>query len=415
MKNYIVIVTALLMIFLQNSPLFSQGRLDLNTVWHDSSPPNFEQGRAFTHLVNARLALRNMDYETALVHADNAVAQNQGIAESYMVRAEIRHRMGMVAEAAEDITIAQRLNPLATDIYGVNGSGGIINTIYFQPKEFIIQANPEESLEYYKRKYLLLKKDQGESHPEFIALVNKLLISDVEEWVDMIPRLNSLIIQYPQWPELYDLKGWIFTELGLWEEALDALSKSVSVEPRQPFSWYNLARYHLNDENQEMALKHLNAAISIDEELSILYFTRAALLKKMGDNKAAIKDYDKIIAIDEWHIPESYVNRGLAHKATGNYVDALNDINMAIELFPDLPFLYKNRGNLYLVMGMPQEALIDYSEAINIDDSFAEAYFNRAIVKIILLNNASACGDLNTAKSLGFDFEEEFESYFCIR
>ena len=56
----------------------------------------------------------------------------------------------------------------------------------------------------------------------------------------------------------------------MWEDAIDALEKSLDLDPSSAISWYNLAVCYLYFENFPSALEAAEYAISIDPSLGEL-------------------------------------------------------------------------------------------------------------------------------------------------
>ena len=76
----------------------------------------------------------------------------------------------------------------------------------------------------------------------------------------------------------------------------------------------------------------------------------------------------------------TYVNRSINYNLLGRYDDALDDINAAFDLIPDLPEAYLSRGNTNYLQRNYLDAIEDYSTALDrgVGDAH-KAYFNRAL------------------------------------
>lgn len=70
-------------------------------------------------------------------------------------------------------------------------------------------------------------------------------------------------------------------------------------------------------------------------------------------------------------------DEALEHSAQGNYQEALNSINAALNIAPKAVEAYFLRGTIFESGGDDVQALNDYSNAIRLNDSFKEAYFKR--------------------------------------
>jgi flagellar biogenesis protein FliO len=96
-----------------------------------------------------------------------------------------------------------------------------------------------------------------------------------------------------------------------------------------------------------------------------------------------------------------YNNRGNTYYIIGNYKQAIEDYDRAIEIKPDYTDAYNNRGAAYNHLGNYRQAIEDYGRAIEINPSYAKAYLNRAIVYLNKGDNISGCSDARKACEWG--------------
>jgi tetratricopeptide (TPR) repeat protein len=86
-----------------------------------------------------------------------------------------------------------------------------------------------------------------------------------------------------------------------------------------------------------------------------------------------------------------------------DYSDAIQDMNEAKEIVPDLPYVYYNLGNLYCLSSEHIASLDNYTKAINLWPYMGDAYFNRGLVLIYLKDKEKGCIDLSRAGELGVE------------
>jgi len=101
--------------------------------------------------------------------------------------------------------------------------------------------------------------------------------------------------------------------------------------------------------------------------------------------------------------PEEYYNMGIEEAKQGNYEEALEDFNKAIELMPEYTQAYINRA--YYAKEKLSDykgAIEDYIIAINMstDDNDAHAYSNMAYAKMKMKNYKDALDDIKFSLSL---------------
>jgi tetratricopeptide (TPR) repeat protein len=74
-----------------------------------------------------------------------------------------------------------------------------------------------------------------------------------------------------------------------------------------------------------------------------------------------------------------YNNRGLVYFQSGQFAPALHDYDHAIRLNPRLASAFNNRANYYAAQGCLTEALADYEMAIDLDPTNIRAWINQGI------------------------------------
>lgn len=364
-------------------------------------------------LMDAERKFRTFDYDGTFLILENAIAQNPYSTEALVMRAKFRKMVGMQSEAEADIRLANHINPLAANLFGYHGNGGLLKIMAIEPENAFTGLSNFQKLNYYY-KALDLKManstDQEDLFADFEGVIENIEEGQLFHALDSI---NTIIDQFPNSAIAFDLKGVILKKQGKFEEATDAFSKAITIEPDFAIAWYNLAQMKKSLGDFEKAKTYLDKAISLQKDLTKAYFERALVLKKMGKEDEAIDDYNKVIEMRGKSYMEAFLNRGLTKKMLGDYNGAFGDLNKAIEEFPNNAELRKNRGNLNLLFGLPRKAIDDFTKAIQLDENFAEAYYNRALAHFILFDKISGCYDLDQSMNLGYEQAAQAKQYFC--
>jgi tetratricopeptide (TPR) repeat protein len=128
--------------------------------------------------------------------------------------------------------------------------------------------------------------------------------------------------------------------------------------------------------------------------LSIITWTQVGYWQ----NSITLYNHTLKVTDDNWLI---YFNRGVAHNGLGNYRQAIEDCDRAIEINPGYAEAYNNRGGAHNGLGNYRQAIEDLSRAIEIKLRIAEAYFNRGVDYLTLGDNISCCRDARKACELG--------------
>jgi tetratricopeptide (TPR) repeat protein len=165
----------------------------------------------------------------------------------------------------------------------------------------------------------------------------------------------------------------------------------------------------LDDGRPRDAAAKFSEAIQLDDQFHqgqvSLYAQRAFAHQRLGDNMAAIRDYNRAIEIEPQHHHARYLfHRGMCFTALGGHEEhAVNDFGRAIALYPDDPGPYHLRGKLFATdLGRYHEAIADFDRLLA-GHQVAEGYQLRGYAKLNLGLGHEAIPDLLAANRLEQD------------
>lgn len=149
------------------------------------------------------------------------------------------------------------------------------------------------------------------------------------------------------------------------------------------------------------ALSDYNTLVESSEgETKALYLNNRAVLKaEMIDFMASIGSNVQTLTMDDEGTAKARVSDRIERNY--DYSDAIDDMTLAAELYPELAYIDYNLGNLNCLQGSAVQALSHYDSAIAKHPDFGEAYYNRALVLIFLKDKEKGCIDLSKAGELG--------------
>ena len=153
--------------------------------------------------------------------------------------------------------------------------------------------------------------------------------------------------------------------------------------------FFNLKKY-------EEALRDYDKIIELDDKYVDAYQGRGNALFYLKEYEKAFSDFNKAIELDIKYAP-AYIGRGNVYFNDNNHEEALNDYNKAIELDKKNAEAYRMRGNLCYEKKDYELAIFDYTTAITFDDKFADAYFERGKAHFYLKEYKEALTDYNKA------------------
>ena len=157
------------------------------------------------------------------------------------------------------------------------------------------------------------------------------------------------------------------------------------------------------------------------EAMPRLLMLRAVVYSIMQDYEAAINDLTTIIELNPddclafWQraVCQSALNQfnaahGIESKLSEGTVTL--DLNRAIELNPQNPYLFYDRANHFFLTGDYDRAIDDYTQALELDGRLAEAYYNRGLAYIHADHKLEGIADLSKAGELGI-----YDAYSVIK
>lgn len=158
------------------------------------------------------------------------------------------------------------------------------------------------------------------------------------------------------------------------------------------------------------------------KQLTALLLQRSVAYTILQDREAAINDLTAALELDSANVlalwqraicySQAVAAKTTLHSTSMSNKRAIDDLNSAIKLQPDNPYLYYNRANIFAQQGEYDKAVNDYTEALKIDSHLAEAYYNRALArqKLNASKEQDIQSDLSRAGELGL-----FKAYSILR
>ena len=139
---------------------------------------------------------------------------------------------------------------------------------------------------------------------------------------------------------------------------------------------------------------------------------RGVLKAEMIDFIASLEGNVQTLSMDTDGTTRARVSDRVAR--TYDYSEAIADIREALSILPDIPYLYFDLGNLECLSSHFVEALDNYDMAIRLYPGMGDAYYNRGLVLIYLKDKEKGCIDLSRAGELGVADSYSVISKYCV-
>ena len=130
----------------------------------------------------------------------------------------------------------------------------------------------------------------------------------------------------------------------------------------QPTGWCVL---HVDKRELVQALSDCSYALSLDPNDVQALTSRSSVYLFSNDPKAAIDDLERAILLRP-DIASLHLYRGVAHSELGLSEKAISDFSQAILLRPDLVMALHNRGYEFEKLGDVKRAVADYEAALRL-------------------------------------------------
>lgn len=163
----------------------------------------------------------------------------------------------------------------------------------------------------------------------------------------------------------------------------------------------------------EQKIQGCSAVIAANREspdtMAKIYFTRGLMQRRLGQNEAALKDYNQSLKLAP--ASDVYNSRCYLFAITNRLQDALKDCNEALRLNPRNQYAYDSRGFTYLKLGMMDAAIADYDAALGIEPGRPYSMAGRGFARRRKGDVAGGEADLTAAHGQVPGIVEEFARY----
>lgn len=229
--------------------------------------------------------------------------------------------------------------------------------------------------------------------------------------LEMIKVYTSYINNNPENSKAYEARGEYFLKIKEYKKALVDLNNSLVLNPNSIDALYIrlVVKYNLNDLNG--ALEDLNFGLNklIKGNLKKVWENKFLLKKidvmyQLMDYHGTIKECNRLIK-DSLGIDKVYLLRAYAKTELGENFAAIQDFNYLLKRIfkpEEESKIYAtrayNKGEINDLKG----AMLDFEKSINLDPKNAKAYKLRGDLKYEQGDNYGACNDWSKAGELGY-------------
>lgn len=269
--------------------------------------------------------------------------------DAYFCRGDLYFRIGKLNEAYDDYKMAIDIKTDPSGILYALGKCCICLKKYEEAVEYLEKVN--ESSIYNRDVSILLNSAYNFYRDSLLEIVRKDTTDNNLKY-----KLAQAYFKTSKIEESYSILMGLRETCEFTSEMYDLLSQVL-----------------MSQKNLELAYTIICEAVDKFDDNYQLNFLKADALDELGKYEESIKQYDKIISINE-EFSTGYNNKAYVLNKLGRYSEALECINKAISLEPRAAHSYKNKAAALLGLKFYEDCLDACEQALNIYQYLTEAY-----------------------------------------
>lgn len=189
---------------------------------------------------------------------------------------------------------------------------------------------------------------------------------DLKEYDKAIADYTGTIELEPLFPYPYYNRGRTYLLLKQYDQAIADLQHATQLLPSE-FGYRangNIGLIYHRQGKYDQALEAFTAAVSFDDSKADTYFLRGETYTAMSNYEAAINDYEAAISRFAKY-DQAYQSLGYARYKIGQFDQALEALDKALELSPATPTPYFYRMLVYLATDQTNKTQAEVSQGMD--------------------------------------------------
>jgi|GEM_PF-718718 len=340
-------------------------------------------------------SLMKADIEEDLILISNFIESNPDDPLGYIHRARLYASLNRPAESQLDLKVASLLNPLAQmyikpslrSEYAAKKSYGYD----YKNLEGAFVKSPSRYDDYQKMFENLSAEHSQDSI--IVKVIEELNNKNVDE-AELL--LSNVVVTDLNRALIHDLAGKILLKRMDYGNAIKSFTRAIEEDPLFSIAYHNRSLCYKLIGDYDKAEEDLKTAISINDNISLFYFTYAKLNERNGDENAALEYYSKALEIDADY-EEALVNYSQLLKGLGDYEMGLMHLNEAIIKNPDIVENNFLKANLHFIYGDFESAINEYDDFLAKYPDDSDARFNLGLSKVLLRNYEGGCLEITNS------------------
>ena len=168
-----------------------------------------------------------------------------------------------------------------------------------------------------------------------------------------------------------------------WRDSLSVLNRAIEQHPQSTDLRLKKAAVNIELNQWEYAIEEYGRVLDIDEHNLSALFYRAYAHNHQHEYVLARADYERFLAILPRHF-EARLGLAMTQRRLGNVLEATNELNRLVEMFPDSANAWAARASYEAEQKQHELALYDWDEALRLSPDNAEYLAAKADVLMAL-------------------------------
>lgn len=244
----------------------------------------------------------------------------------------------------------------------------------------IIETSPPKAYLYSKKGFLQVASNDIVKGVETLMIAEKLMPDSLGIY-EMLANIYLALDRFEDGRETYQrayircrdnacksrylayISG-ILNGVQNFKEGKKASERALLLDSTNLDAYNNLARYYMETNKPNEALKYLKDIISVDPSYVGGYINIGFTLQNLGRFEESISYFNEAIE-READFAYAYSNRSFSKLQLNDQEGAMTDINKSLEIDHTNPYAYKIRALIYLDIGKRRAACKDLDKAID--------------------------------------------------
>jgi len=283
-----------------------------------------------------------------------------------------------------------------------------------------LELDPKSVIAHHKKGLIL--KEQGK-YDEAIAEYNKAISLDKKYFYSYADKIHALLAakrpaeakltaenlkkELPKESQSYIVAFIYYAWTYDVQNALKELDNAVNADPKDDEALDHRARYKDEIGDNKGAIADFDKLIALKPDKAAYYYNRSSANYDLKNYDAVIADCKKAIALDANYY-EAYTMLGDVYDAQGNATLSIANYERAISIRPNQDYAYNELGKVYYTKGDYKNALNTFNRILERNPNAISSLEYHAGCNSMLLNYTSAIEDFNKLISLN---PNKFEYY----